>query len=237
MEIAFQPIVDVTTAKTFAYEALARCKLPRFKSPLVLFEQAEKEEACGRLGRVIRNVLFQHCGRQRVFVNVHPQEVSQRWLVQPTDPLFLHDSEVFVEITEAAAFKYFDICTNVLSELRSRCDARIVVDDFGAGHADMKRVLELRPDVVKLDMSLVRNVNQDPFRQLRLAKLVDECQALGATVVSEGVETPEELRAVIAAGTNYAQGYLFGRPGFPPRDAVWPEEVNLSGEHRAENPN
>jgi EAL domain-containing protein (putative c-di-GMP-specific phosphodiesterase class I) len=237
MDIAFQPIVDLATGETFAHEALARCKLPRFKSPLALFEQAEKEEACGRLGRVVRNVLFQHCSKLRVFVNVHPQEVSQRWLVQPTDPIFLHDSDVFVEVTEAAAFKYFDICLSVLSELRARCDAKIVVDDFGAGHADMRRVLQLRPDVVKLDMTLVRDVHTDPYRQLHLAKLVDECQALGATVVAEGVETAAELDAVIAAGTDYAQGYLFGRPSFPPINAAWPANVRPSGEHMAGNPN
>lgn len=224
VDVAFQPIVNIRDRSTFAHEALARCKLPHFSSPLVLFEQAEREEACGRLGRVVRNVLFEHCSRKRIFINVHPQEVSQRWLVQPTDPLFLHDSEVFIEVTEAAAFEYFDICLSVLSELRARCDARIVVDDFGAGHADLTRVLELRPDMVKLDMSLIRNLDVDLVKQARVAEIIHTCHSLGAEVVAEGIERREELDAVSQLGADFAQGYLLGRPTFPPQPGSWPSD-------------
>lgn len=222
VDVAFQPIVDLRDRSTFAHEALARCKLPHFSSPLVLFEQAAREEACGRLGRVVRNVLFEHCARKRIFINVHPQEVSQRWLVQPTDPLFLHDSEVFIEVTEAAAFQYFDICLSVLSELRARCDAKIVVDDFGAGHADLNRVLELRPDMVKLDMSLIRNLEADLVKQAKVGEIIHTCHELGAAVVAEGIERREELDAVARLGADFAQGYLLGRPTFPPQPASWP---------------
>jgi EAL domain-containing protein (putative c-di-GMP-specific phosphodiesterase class I) len=214
--------VNVRTGETFAHEALARCKLPKFQSPVVLFEQAEKEEACGRLGRVVRNVLFEHCGSKRVFINVHPQEVSQRWLVQPTDPLFLHDSEVFIEVTESAAFNYFDVCLSVLSEIRARCDAKIVVDDFGAGHADLERVLALRPDMVKLDMALIRDLHLDAERQAHVKRIIDTCHSLGAQVVAEGIETQEELDVIVELGADYAQGYLLGRPTFPPAPASWP---------------
>jgi EAL domain-containing protein (putative c-di-GMP-specific phosphodiesterase class I) len=228
VDVAFQPIVDVRTGATFAHEALARCKLPRFHSPLVLFEQAEKEEACGRLGRIVRNVLFEHCSNNRVFINVHPQEVSQRWLVQPTDPLFLHDGEVFIEVTEAAAFDYFDVCLSVLSELRARCNAKIVVDDFGAGYSDLRRVLALRPDMVKLDMALVRDIHLDLERQARVSMIIETCHSLGAAVVAEGIETQEELEAVVALGTDYGQGYFLGRPSFPPAPGFWPNSPSLA---------
>ncbi len=228
VDIAFQPIVDLKNGSTFAFEALARCKLPQFKSPLTLFEQAAREEACGRLGRVVRNVLFEHCSQRRIFINVHPQEVSQRWLVQPTDPLFLHDAEVFIEVTEAAAFQYFDVCMSVLSELRARCDARIVVDDFGAGYADLDRVLELRPDMVKLDMSLVRDIHEDLAKQAHVRQIIETCHNLGAKVVAEGIETQEELVTVQELGADYAQGYLLGRPSFPPQPAAWPTEPDLA---------
>ncbi len=227
MDIAFQPIVDLATGGTFAHEALARCKLPRFTSPLALFEQAEREEACGRLGRVVRNVLFEHCSRQRIFVNVHPQEVGQRWLVQPTDPLFMHDSEVYIEVTESAAFEYFDICMSVLSELRARCDAKIVVDDFGAGHADLNRVLQLRPDMVKLDMSLIRGIDTDPEKQKYVRDIIETCHRLSAKVVAEGIETTEEFDTVVSLGADYAQGYLLGRPSFPPKNGTWPTGATL----------
>lgn len=224
MRVAFQPIVDLATGKTFAYEALARCTLPPFASPSVLFERAAEEQACGRLGRIVRNVLFDACGSVPVFVNVHPQEAGQRWLVQPTDPLFLHEEQVYLEVTEAAAFDAFDLCMHVLHEVRDRCGARIVVDDFGAGHSDLKRVLSLRPDVVKLDMSLIRDLNTCPVKQREVEELVSRCHQLGASVVAEGIETADELAAVAQTGADFGQGYYLGRPLFSPQVAAWPLE-------------
>lgn len=223
MRVVFQPIVNLTTGKTFAYEALARCTLPAFESPAVLFERAAVEQACGRLGRVVRNVLFEACGDVPVFVNVHPQEASQRWLVQPTDPLFLHEHPVYLEVTESSAFEAFDLCMQVLHEVRDRCGARIVVDDFGAGYSDLQRVLSLKPDVVKLDMSLVRELDASLEKQRFVAGVVKTCHQLGAIVVAEGVETAEELAAVQRAGADLGQGYFWGRPVSPPTVAHWPQ--------------
>jgi EAL domain-containing protein (putative c-di-GMP-specific phosphodiesterase class I) len=222
MNVVFQPIVDLKTGATFAHEALARCKLPQFESPAYLFDRAAAEEACGRLGRLVRNVLFESCQGLPVFINIHPQEVRQRWLVQPTDPLFLHDTQVYLEVTESAAFEYFDLCMSVLHEVRARSGARIVVDDFGAGHSDLDRVLALQPDVVKLDMALVRGIDADSARQRQVANIIETCHRLGALVVCEGIETCAELRTVIELQSDYAQGYLLGRPAFPPSASRWP---------------
>src|SRR6267154_3819681 len=74
--VVFQPIVDMQTGFTFAYEALTRCKWPEFKNPLVLFQQAEAERACGPLGRKIREVAFGRCPDAPLFVNLHPHELS-----------------------------------------------------------------------------------------------------------------------------------------------------------------
>ncbi len=221
MRVVFQPIVNLSSGKTFAYEALARCTLPNFESPAVLFERAAAEQACGRLGRVVRNVLFETCGAIPVFVNVHPQEAGQRWLVQPTDPLFLHEQPVYLEVTESAAFEAFDVCMQVLHEVRDRCGAHIVVDDFGAGYSDLQRVMALKPDIVKLDMSLVRNLDASAEKQRFVTGLVRTCHQLGATVVAEGIETAEELQAVRNAGADLGQGYFLGRPVYPPTVAKW----------------
>ncbi len=223
INVAFQPIVDLSTGRTFAHEALARCKHAQFQSPAVLFSRAEEEEACGRLGRLIRNVAFQHCEGRPVFINLHPQEIGQRWLVQPTDPIFMHDSEVYLEVTETAAFDYFDLCMSVLGEVKSRCNGHVVVDDFGAGHSDLKRVLALEPDIVKLDMALVRDIDQEPDKQSYVEHVIHTCRSLGARVVAEGIETEEELRTLMSLGADYGQGYFLARPAPPPLgDAVWP---------------
>ncbi len=229
MRVAFQPIVSLASGNTLAHEALARCTLEPFRSPAVLFERAAQEQACGRLGRVVRNVLFETAPNLPVFINLHPQELEQRWLVQPTDPLYMHDEAVYLEITESAAFQHFNLCQMVLTEVRSRSNARLVVDDFGAGHSDMDRVLMLRPDFVKLDMSLIRNIDSDPERQRAVDVIVRHCTDLGCLVVAEGIETVGELLTVRDMAIGYGQGYLLGRPAFTPVAGEWPADAPKLG--------
>jgi EAL domain-containing protein (putative c-di-GMP-specific phosphodiesterase class I) len=218
----FQPILSLSNGVTFAHEALARCHNPDFPTPLQLFACAAKERACGRLGRLVRNVIFENCARRPIFVNLHPQELHQRWLVQPTDPLFLHDGPVYLEITEHAALRYFDVCADVLADVCGRCNARLVVDDLGAGHSDMDRVLLLRPQLVKLDMSLIRDIDRDPKRQKKVLRIVEHCHELGARVVAEGIQGLDELQVVRDLGVEYGQGYLFGKPQPELADGWWP---------------
>lgn len=218
----FQPILSLSDGSTFAHEALARCHESAFPSPIDLFAQAELENACGRIGRLVRNVIFENCARKPVFINLHPQELHQRWLVQPTDPLYLHDAPVYLEITESAALRHYDVCVGVLSEVCGRSNARLVVDDLGAGHADMDRVLLLRPQLVKLDMSLIREIDQDPVRQRDVLTIVERCHELGARVVAEGIQAIDELFVMRDLGVEFGQGYLLGRPHCTPDAGWWP---------------
>jgi EAL domain-containing protein (putative c-di-GMP-specific phosphodiesterase class I) len=222
LDVVFQPIVDMQTGATFAYEALTRCKWPEFKNPLVLFQQAEAERACGPLGRKIREVAFGRCADAPLFVNLHPHELSDGWLVRPDDPLFFHDRAVYLEITESAAFSYFGLCAGVLKEICSRGGAYLVVDDLGAGHSNLKRIVDLEPHVVKLDLALVRGIEKSRRQQILVRQVVSLCEELGAKVVAEGIETEDELRAVLDTGAHYGQGYLFARPAFPIPTAKWP---------------
>ncbi len=224
LNVVFQPIVELGTGRVFAHEALVRCKVDAFKNPLVLFEHAEREQFCGRLGRMIREVCFTRVSDGAIFVNLHPHELAERWLVRPDDPLCFHAGPVYLEVTETAALEHMDVTRQMLKELSSRANARLVVDDFGVGHSDLFRVLELEPDVVKLDRSLVTNVHLDPHKAARLEYLIDLCTELGAVVVAEGIESVEELRAVRAAGAPLAQGYLLAKPQFPPPVPSWDED-------------
>jgi EAL domain-containing protein (putative c-di-GMP-specific phosphodiesterase class I) len=220
--VVFQPIVDLSNGKTFAHEALVRCKRPEYSAPPVLFECAVEESACGRLGRLIREVAFSTCGDVPLFVNLHPEELSSRWLVRPDDPLGFHSRQVFLEITEAAAFTHFDLCRGVLKELCRRTGALLVVDDFGAGYSNLERVVDVEPAIVKLDLALVRDVHRHPRRQAVVRHLVNLCRELGASVVAEGVEELDELKCIRDLGAAYAQGYLLARPAAPPPAAFWP---------------
>lgn len=222
LDVVFQPIVDLSSGLTFAYEALTRCRWPEFKDPLKLFGQAQLERCCGSLGRKVREVAFARCTDAPLFVNLHPHELDEGWLVRPDDPLFFHDRPVYLEITESAAFSYFTLCVSVLKEICSRSGAFLVVDDFGAGHSNLKRIIELEPHIVKLDLALVRGIEASKRQQILVRQVVRLCEALGARVVAEGIETESELSAVIDTGAHYGQGYLFARPAFPIPTASFP---------------
>lgn len=222
IDVVFQPIVSMQNGKAWAQEALVRCKWPEFKNPVQLFDRAVEEKSTGRLGRPIRDVAFSRGAGQRLFVNIHPDELSSRWLVRPDDPLNYHDNDVYLEITESAAFEYFDLCRSVLRELMTRAAVHLVVDDLGAGHSNLKRVLDLEPDVVKLDRELVRELDKSRRQQVLVRSVVQLCKELGASVVAEGIETLDELSAVRDSGADYAQGYLLAKPGYPIPNVNWP---------------
>jgi len=222
LTVVFQPIVEIATGQTFAHEALVRCRRPEYPNPLVLFEHAVAESACGRLGRLIREVAFTTCGDVPLFVNLHPEELSSRWLVRPDDPLCFHGRPVFLEVTETAAFTHFDLCKGVLNELCRRTGALLVVDDFGAGYSNLHRLVELEPAIVKLDLALTRDLHKQSRKRSIVRHMVNLCGDLGARVVAEGIETADELASVRDLGVHYAQGYLLARPAAPPPTAHWP---------------
>jgi EAL domain-containing protein (putative c-di-GMP-specific phosphodiesterase class I) len=220
--VVFQPIVRTATRAIFAHEALVRCKQPAYRSPQVLFEAAVREKAVGRLGRQIRDATFRACPGLNVFINIHPAELESRWLVRTDDPLNQHDGQVYLEITESAAFEQFDLCMSVLKNVCSRVGAHLVVDDLGMGHSNLTRVLDLEPRVVKLDMSLVRGIDKLPRKRVLVKHIVRLCVELGAEVVAEGIETADELRAACDVGVQLVQGFALARPAYPPPPIYWP---------------
>jgi EAL domain-containing protein (putative c-di-GMP-specific phosphodiesterase class I) len=230
LDVVFQPIVELASRRIFAYEALTRCKWPEFANPAVLFHTASAEDACGRLGRLVREVAFDRGAGFPLFVNVHPDELQARWLVRPDDPLYLHDHNTFIEITESAAFTHYDLCKNVLREMSMRGGVFLAVDDLGAGYSNLMRVLDLEPHVVKLDRALVTALDKSRRQQILVRHVVALCTELGAKVVAEGIETPEELHAVTDAGVHYVQGYVFARPSYPLPKAKWPGGDSLAPE-------
>ena len=223
--VAFQPIVEVASGRVFAHEALVRCRRPGFENPGVLFEHAVADGVCGPLGRMIRDASFAAAGAFPLFVNLHADELTSRWLVRPDDPIGFHTHPVYLVITETAALTHHELCVSVLKELCRRTRAKLVIDDFGAGFSNLDRVVDLEPAVVKLDLALTRGIDQVARKQTVVRHLVRLFGDLGATVVAEGVETVDELRCVRDLGVTFVQGYLLARPACPPPAATWPAEL------------
>ena len=221
----FQPIVDLETGESFAFEALVRCSVPQYSSPPILFERAALIGCAGRLGRMIRDIAVPLATGKPLFLNIHPQELNEGWLVRPDDPLYIHDASVYLEITESVPLTHFDLVMSVLKEVKARGDVKLVIDDLGAGYSNLKSIADLEPNIVKLDRGLILGIDRSARQRQLVTSVVRLCREFNAKVVAEGVETVSELSALRDTGADFAQGFLFARPSFPIPTASWPSAL------------
>lgn len=222
VRVVYQPVVDLNKRTTFAYEALVRPTSSDFAGPLELFAAAVEHKCAGELGRIIREISVDHCIDYPLFMNIHPAELDEKYLVQPDDPIFQHGKDIYLEITEGVPLSHFRLCQSILNEVRGR-GVYLVVDDLGAGYSNLKYIADLQPRVVKLDRGLVAGLAIDSRMFRLVSAIVVLCRELDAVVVAEGIETVEELAAVKHAGASYGQGFLLARPDFPPPEMTWTE--------------
>lgn len=217
----FQPIVELATQNIYAYECLARSTAKEFPHPGVLFNTAIEERAVGALGRALRQKGGDDAPEMPLFINIHPYEFDEGFLVRSDDALFFHDHPVYLEVTESVPLSHFKQCHGVLKEIRDK-GIKLAIDDLGAGYSNLVYIADLIPDIVKLDMELVRDLDTLPRKRRIVSALVNLCEQLDARVVAEGVETKDELRAVIDCGAHFAQGFLLARPSLPAPTINWP---------------
>jgi EAL domain-containing protein (putative c-di-GMP-specific phosphodiesterase class I) len=219
--MAYQPIVDWPGRRAFAYEAFVRSYAPALPTPADLFRAAERLDRLPEIGRAIRArvaaELGQAPGDAKVFVNLHPCDLDDDALFGSRNPLASVADRIVLEITERASLEDIREGSLRLAALR-RMGFKLAVDDLGAGYAGLSAFARLEPDVVKLDMSLVRGIPEAPTKQRVVRSMRELCGELGMLVVVEGVETPEERDVLAGLGCQLQQGYLFARPaaGFPP---------------------
>jgi EAL domain-containing protein (putative c-di-GMP-specific phosphodiesterase class I) len=216
--MAYQPIVSWSTRSLFAYEALVRTDEPSLRSPGDLFDAADRLGRMADLGQTIRASVARTIAtiptEALIFVNVHTCELQDAQLYSADSPLSHFASRVVVEITERAALDQVNDLVSRMGQLREM-GFRIAVDDLGAGYAGLTSFAQLEPEVVKVDMSLVRGLDRSPTKQKLLGSIVGLCRELEIQIIAEGIETPEERDALVRLGGDLCQGYLFARPGKP----------------------
>jgi EAL domain-containing protein (putative c-di-GMP-specific phosphodiesterase class I) len=216
--IAYQPIVSWSRRSTFAYEALVRNEEPTLRSPPDLFEAAERLGRLQELGRTVRDrvakTLDEQPTSELIFVNLHAMELADDSLIAPDAPLSRHARRVVLEVTERAPLEQIRDVTARVGQLRA-LGYRIAVDDLGAGYAGLTSFAHLEPEVVKVDMSLIRGIDLSPMKQKLLGSIVGLCRDLGIEIIAEGVETEAERDALVKVGGDLCQGYLFARPDRP----------------------
>lgn len=224
VDISYQPIVHLESRSIFAYEALARPRDGYFRTPDDLIESACRARCMGKLGRYLRTLSLSGCERWPLFVNLNAHEFADPYLVQPDEPILAVEAPVYLEISEAVPAEYVEQCRGVLAELR-RKGILLAIDDFGAGSSSLKSIVDLEPDVVKLHRDLIIGCLPRTREFGLLRSLTDLCHRMGAKVIAEGIETVDELKACLAAGIDYGQGFLLSVPHNPPPSFFWPPEL------------
>ncbi|HEX2730486.1 MAG TPA: EAL domain-containing response regulator [Polyangiaceae bacterium] len=214
--IAYQPIVHAATGKVFGYEALLRSAEETLPNPGAVIEVAEKLDQLDRLGRTVREKASQGMLRTNsdalLFVNLHTTDLLDPQLVDEEAPLTQIAHRVVLEITERSSIDKIKDVRDRVAQLR-QLGFKIAVDDLGAGYAGLTSFALLEPEIVKLDMSLVRNVHKSGTRQKLIQSMTMLCKDMGMMVVGEGVETREERDALVGLGCDLLQGYLLAKPG------------------------
>jgi EAL domain-containing protein (putative c-di-GMP-specific phosphodiesterase class I) len=222
--IVYQPIIDLGSKSTFGYEALVRSGVEEFPNAGSIIEAAVEARFMGELGRALRHMAVEGCPGYPIFVNVHPDEFDEGWLVRPDDAMNGHDHDIYLEITESVPHSHYRYCHAVLGEVRRR-GVRVAVDDLGAGYSNLRYIADLEPEVVKLDRGLVAGVKRSSRRHRLVTSIVELCRSQGARVVVEGIETADELSAVLETGAQFAQGYYFARPAPELVELNWRELI------------
>ncbi|MEX2609989.1 MAG: EAL domain-containing protein [Gemmatimonadota bacterium] len=219
--IEYHPIIVTETEEIFGFEALARGVKRELRSPEVLFEVAEEANMVWELSRLLRKravdgIINDLEDGQLLFLNIDPHDFNDPTFrnLDPGDLGSVKDpSRIVLEITERTAIKDYPAFQEYLAVFRER-GFRFAVDDAGSGYAGLGSIANLAPDFIKLDISLVANIDTNFLKQNLVETMVQFAEGQGAKVIAEGVERQEEFEAIKELGVHYTQGFLFHKPRY-----------------------
>jgi len=224
LSVVYQPIVSLTSGEMLGWEALARGpENSYFSRPDHIFNFAEEVGLLFPAEKVCREKAISCIGdldaEQKLFLNVHPRTMSDLNFIKGETLQILRNHgllprNIVFEITERHSIGDFSSFKQLIENYRSQ-GYRIAIDDVGAGFSGLQTIAEIRPDFIKIDMSLVRNIDSILSRQAVVEALISLAGNINSRVVAEGVETQQELNTLLLKGVHYAQGYYLARPDFP----------------------
>ncbi len=213
--LVYQPIFDLKSHAVVAFETLMRSREPDLQNPLAILEAAERLGRTREIGRRVRQLAADavaHApGAIDIFVNLHPEEIADPDLRRANSPLGAVSSRIVLEITERETLGDLSDPKASANALRA-LGFRLAIDDLGAGYAGLTSFAVLEPEVVKLDMALIRDIDKEPMKRHLVETMVSLCRRLSMRVVAEGIETGAELAVVTEIGCDLGQGYYLGRP-------------------------
>lgn len=233
--MAFQPIVDVETRTVFAQEALVR-GADGSGAGAVLAQVSDTnrygfDQLCRSTAIEQAAALDLTAGGARLSINFLPNAVYEpraciRVTLDAAMRTGLPTTAIIFEFTESESINP-DHLLNILRSYRAM-GFRTAIDDFGAGYAGLGLLSKFQPDIVKLDMDLVRGIDTDPVRRIIVRNTLATLTELGIQPVCEGIETVGEYQALRDLGVTLMQGYLFARPTVGRlAEVVWPDEAEV----------
>lgn len=225
VEYYFQPIAKADTGEIFAYEALMRSQMPTLRMPQEIFAVARQESKLDQMEELTwLNAVKTYSewvergeipAGTKVFINSIANHIltaeKEAEIVQKYKK-YLKD--VVLEITEEEELEE-EICAQKKAILK-RWGAQIALDDYGSGYNSEKTLLSLAPQFIKVDISIISNIDTDPDKQELVANITAYAHERNMQVIAEGVETSEEAVTVIRIGVDYLQGYFLAKPAFKP---------------------
>lgn len=219
-DIWLQPIVDLKSGMTAGFEALSRFRGPAAPTPDVWFREAAEVGALLDLElatiEAALEIVPQLPGDLYLSINASPSTVSSG---RVCDLLAGRPGErLVIEVTEHDAVEDYTALKAAMIDISFK-GPRFAIDDAGAGYCGLSHFVQLSPDIIKLDISLIRGIHTDPARRALAAAMVHFARETRVQVVAEGIETVEELGTLRGLGVDLGQGYLLGRPA-PVKDAL-----------------
>lgn len=211
--IVFQPVYDLAQQRITGAECLARFKCAPSRAPDAWFAEA----AAVGMGSELEASAVQSALRSLqdlpdnfyLAINASPDFILSDQLAPVLEHIDLR--RIVLEITEHARVQDYDALAAALAPMRS-AGMRVAIDDAGAGYSSMRHILNIEPELVKLDISLTRGIDADPKRRALASALIAFAREIGIAIVAEGVETEAELQTLLGLGVTSVQGYLLGRP-------------------------
>jgi len=234
--MAFQPIVDAGAGAPFAYEALVRGQAGEGAAPILAAVTPDNRDDFDRGCRTCAMQLAARLGLMKsdaaLSINMLPQTTSDpesriEQSIEAAETAGVPAGRIIFELTEHERVDVRQL--QRIIETHRRHGFRTAIDDFGAGHSGLSLLAAFQPDIVKLDMALVRGIDQSRVRRVIVSAVARMCADLDIVLVAEGIETAQECAALQDLGVTLMQGYFFARPAveaFP--DPVLPRAKPLS---------
>nr|WP_180323161.1 EAL domain-containing protein [Marinobacter adhaerens] len=219
LTFAFQPIVDVVNKSVYAYEALVRG--PEGEGAMEILGRVNEKNryAFDQICRVKAVKLAARLGMQALLsINFMPNAVYKaeyciRTTLAAARTYNFDTSKIIFELTEGEDLSSVDHLVSIINAYKEM-GFSTAIDDFGAGYSRYNIMMASPPDLLKLDMALVRNIHEEPNKQAVVAGIIAMMKMLGGYIVAEGVEVEEEYFWLRSQGISLFQGYLFAKPGF-----------------------